>query len=219
MSYFPIINLFNKVARRLSKKLDIDKRNTMKKLLIIMACISFPLFAQTTIEEPELSYVEIGGVTGWNSPFGTGIQLGYLPSQNIVINAGGGISMAGFKYGIGFKYLLKPNEKISPFLGVTYYHTGGIDSLQVTSDSDSDSGSDSTYYDITAGHTAQIRGGIRIALNMFDVYCTGGYGVALSGGKSRHVSGVESSKSKTISGLFEPNGIEFSVGLVFKLFG
>ncbi|MGL1936567.1 MAG: outer membrane beta-barrel protein [Fibrobacterales bacterium] len=183
----------------------------MKTLLILIALLTLPLFAQQTTVEQEPAIFELGGGLGWNAPYGLGVELGYYPLQAFNINLGAGMSMAGFKYGLGAKYFINPQNRLSPFLAGNYYHSGGVDNLLVTVNEDEGT------FKISPAHTLQLAVGARLAVGKISLYCKAGYGVAVSGGKSSHLAGSDAGSLKSGAELMEPHGVEISVGMAFKI--
>ncbi|MGL1903895.1 MAG: hypothetical protein OCC49_17285 [Fibrobacterales bacterium] len=186
----------------------------MKQIFLLIALILLNNgFAEEDMNANNLMVVEVGGGIGWNAPYGTGVELAFYPTPNVNINAGGGISFAGFKYGLGTKYFFKADQKFSPYVGASYYHAGGLSQLTVKVNNDS------ALYKVTAGHSLGLRAGLRVALSKVNFYGTVGYGLPLSGGKSIYREGVESEDLETAAELFEPQGLELSFGMSFRIKG
>jgi hypothetical protein len=134
-----------------------------------------------------------------------------IPVKTMKGNIGLGFSMSGFKMGIGTQYFFKAENKFSPYTGIHFTHNGGIGNLNVFVNQDS------AVYAIDAGNSFHLRGGFRYALSSINFYTNLGYGILLSGGKARYVSGSTDDAVKSLATVMEPKGLEVSIGIKFRL--
>lgn len=77
---------------------------------------------------------------GWNGlAGGIGVMYTrYIYDRMGAIDGGVGWGLTGAKFGMGYRHLLKPGRKTSPFIGLGINYATGISDMELESNSDSD---------------------------------------------------------------------------------
>ncbi|MCI1188845.1 hypothetical protein MON38_15585 [Hymenobacter sp. DH14] len=163
---------------------------------------------------------------GWGAPYGWGVELAYLATTNLDVNAGVGFTITGGKFGIGTRYFFHPERKVSAFVGGNLVYSTGLHDIHITTNTTSSNGG-STYY--ASGDDAvvnylptqllHLRGGVRWQpIRRFAMLGALGYGVVLGGEPVQYVSGNFNSQSvRNFANLLAPGGVELSFGVAFGL--
>ncbi|MBC8374870.1 MAG: hypothetical protein H8E26_02425 [FCB group bacterium] len=180
-------------------------------LILSLSLVLTPLFAHET--DVNYDKIELGGIMGWGSPLGVGIEGGYYFNPHSVATAGLGFGFSGFKAGAGVKYLLNPDKMFTPFGGIYLSSSSGLSNLNVTVNMDS------AVYRIDPASLLSLRTGLRFQVGFIRVYGHLGYGIALNGGKSHYESGSLSEDVSDFARFMEPGGIEISIGAGLRIPG
>lgn len=157
--------------------------------------------------------IEIGGVFGWGSPLGLGLEGGFYTNPHTVITAGMGFSFSGFNTGAGVKYFLSPEKMFTPFGGVYLSRSSGLSNLNVSVNLDA------AIYSIDPASLFTVRTGLRFQMGFVRLYGHLGYGFAIAGGKSHYQSGSLSRDVSRFARVMEPGGLEISIGAGLRLPG
>ncbi len=179
--------------------------------MVVLLGLASNCFSQTDLNTNEKLKFDFAGNIGWGAPYGFGFEAGYLIIPSLNLNPGLGLSMSGFKIGIGSQYFFRSDMKFSPYAGINISHNGGLGKLNVNVNQDS------AVYKIAAGNTFYLRTGFRYAFSFANFYTNIGYGILLSGGKAEYVSGSNDETVESLAKLLEPKGLEVSIGLKFRL--
>ncbi|NQT62330.1 MAG: hypothetical protein HQ556_05165 [Candidatus Marinimicrobia bacterium] len=185
--------------------------NRTKWLILTLSLLLTPLFAH----EADISYdkIELGGIMGWGSPLGVGVEGGFYFNPHTVVTGGLGFSFSGFKAGAGVKYVLSPDKMFTSFGGMYLSSSSGLSNLNVTVNLDS------AVYRIDPASLFTLRTGLRFQVGFIRVYGHLGYGFALHGGKSHYQSGSLSADVSDFARFMEPGGLEISVGAGLRIPG
>lgn len=158
---------------------------------------------------------EIAINLGWGHPFGNSVEYGVDLADGNVLGVGAGLSMAGGMYGIDARRFFRTERAINPYLGLAVSKATGVD--EITVNSRSGSLKDTAVYQIEGGIQVVPRAGVRLRLARLHLYLNGGYGIVVSGGGMKWVSGTDNSSTRRIVELFTLGGVEASIsgGFVF----
>ncbi len=174
----------------------------------ILILLLIPVYAYDADVKDKL---EFGGILGWGSPLGFGVEGGIFNTPHTAITGGLGFSMSGLKLGIGAKYLLSPEKMITPLAGVYLSRSSGLSNLNVSVNQDA------AVYRIDPALLLTLRSGLRFQSGFITLSGHVGYGFVLSGGGSEYLSGSDSEDVSRFAGFMEPGGIEISVGAGLRL--
>lgn len=179
----------------------IKKGNSMKKILIIWVLLMGVSFA----EKMDTTYNEVGANIGWGNPLGASLEYNRKLTQADLIGGGVGISMAGFRYGVGYKHLFLSDAKISPYVGIAAAKSSGIPEITVRVNSDS------ALYKVESGVSTTPRLGARFQNGDLAIYLNLGYGILLSGGKIKFLEGERKDSLDDFASLMGAAGVEVSL--------
>jgi hypothetical protein len=176
--------------------------------LNILSLIILSLISNSFCEEFKRS--ELGVILGWGSPNGNGVEYSYYVIEPLNINVGAGITLSGGKLSLGSKYYFLPQKFASPFVGLNLTNSSGLSSINVNVNNDS------AKYSIEKAVFITPRVGWRFKTNVINWYVNAGYGIVLTGGGSKYISGSTSSSVKDFSKVVSAGGIEISASMMFK---
>lgn len=160
---------------------------------------------------------------GYGAPYGWGIDFSYMVLPNLDVNAGLGATITGAKIGVGTRYYLSPERKVSPFLGANLVYSSGFNHVNITSNNQSISGgynytSTDAVVNFKSTGLLHLRGGIRWQpIYRFALIGAVGYGIVLGGDPVEYVDGPYSQGTRDVVSLLSPGGVELSVGVAFAL--
>lgn len=146
----------------------------------------------------------IGVTSGFGSPWGSGLELSYLLTRKLDIQAGVGLSFAGLRYGAGTRFYFK-KEGFTPFIGVALSRNNGAGAVQIAVNNEEG------VYAVPAGTMVSPRAGLKLGIfKIIELHLTGGYGIPLSDTSPVHVSGMDTENLRDAAELFAPGGLEVS---------
>ena len=121
----------------------------------------------------------IGLMSGWKAPYGTGADLDIVVHGLLDVNIGLGLSLTGMRTGLGARIYPLKDQRISPMLGSFLTHSSGGGRLSVSHIYDEDGG---RGFKINPYYTLEIETGIRTKIdqNLYMVYGFG-YSIVLGG--------------------------------------
>lgn len=158
----------------------------------------------------EFKRSELGFTLGWGAPVGEGVEYAYYLAEPLNLNAGVGFTMSGGKFSIGSKYFFMSQNSASPFIGLNMTKSTGLSSVKVTVNNDS------AKYSIEKAVFMTPRVGWRFKTRTVNFYVNTGYGIILSGGGTKFVSGSTASSVKDFADVISAGGFEISGSLMFK---
>lgn len=173
----------------------------MKKIVIIWVLLVSVSFG----EKVDTTYNEIGANLGWGNPLGASFEYNRKLTQGDLIGGGFGISMAGFRYGVGYKHLFFSSAKISPYIGIAAAKSSGIPEITVKVNTDS------ALYKVESGVSTTPRVGARLQNGNLAVYLNLGYGIIVSGGKIKFLEGERKDSLDDFASLMGAAGVEISL--------
>jgi|GEM_PF-3785846 len=172
----------------------------MKIQLLVVALLAISSFSDETKQFNN----ELIGNLGWGNPNGMSIEyMRHITTSN-AISAGIGISMAGMKYGFGYKYYFNEAETFSPFLGISASQAAGLSKVNVNVNADS------SVYSVNSGSAVTPRGGLRFQKNAIRLQLNLGYGLTMTGGGVEYVSGSKLSSVQSLAKAMGVGGVEIS---------
>ncbi len=199
---------------------EIYQGDPMKKWMCLIAilCISSQaeVIEDASFELPPVRSAGKFGVSGglgWNDVPGFGIKGHYYITEAIVTDLGLGLSFGGTKYGLAGRYLIKPQNRITPYLGVGVARSVGAKNrkLKITID-----GSESeAYVDIEAANFVNPMLGIEFkARNGFLFLLNSGYSFQMPNDrlKVREMGSGNPSDFKDFDDLALSGGLIFGIG-------
>ena len=178
----------------------------MKPMLFTLAALM--LFSNSMCEGFKRS--ELGLVTGWGSPSGSGVEYAFYPIEPWSVSAGAGFSFSGTRFSLGSKYFFMAEEFASPFAGLSLTSSGGLSSLNVNVNDDK------AVYSINSATFLTPRAGWRFKARNINWYVNAGYGIVLSGGGVQYESGSPASNVRDFAKIFSAGGFELSGSMMFK---
>jgi len=155
----------------------------------------------------------LGLTLGWGSPYGWGLEYSHLVQPKLDVNVGLGLGISGGKLGIGARYYLTPERKLSPFFGANLVRSGRIDNISL------DINNDHTEYSIRPNALLHLRSGLRWQPGHVGLMGTLGYGARLSGDPVTFSTSypVPSPALRNWARAFGPGGVEISLGIIVGL--
>ena len=173
---------------------------------------------------PESAYPAsaIGLTLGWGAPYGWSIDFAHMVTSHLDVNFGLGFSITGTKVGVGTRYYLAPQRKVSPFFGVNLVRSGGINDLRVTANNSNNGGpgtsGDEAIVNFKSAGLVHVRSGLRWQPHRgFALLGALGYGMVLGGSPVEYVRVPAQQSTRDAVNIFSPGGIEFSVGMALGL--
>ena len=177
----------------------------MKTLIILLGVV---LSSIVVCQESYSSPYECGFTLGWGAPYGESFEVSKYLTDAHSLNFGVGMSMSGFKSGLGYKLIFKPENKFSPFFGVNLAYSTGINKLNVNVNTDT------AVYKISSGVLLSPRAGLKFQATGASIYFNLGAGIPF-GGKSEYVSGSNAHGVESLAKAMSLGGIEASVTVMF----
>lgn len=153
---------------------------------------------------------EIGFNLGWGNPFGASIEYSRSVTSNHSLGAAAGFSLAGARYGLDYKYLFNEDSKLNPYVGLAGSYATGISKVNVNVNRDS------AKYELKGGTQIAPRAGLRYRAGFASLYLNTGYGIPVSGGGVRYLSGSSNSRIKSFAEIFALGGSEISGSMMFR---
>ncbi|GAB2965870.1 hypothetical protein GCM10027048_39820 [Hymenobacter coalescens] len=167
--------------------------------------------------------------TGWGAPYGVGLELSHFVTRQLDLNAGVGIGLSGSKLGLGARYFLAPNKRVSSYFGLNLVRSGGWNEVEMR-----EGGGDDWYEDgyrigtltVKASTVAHLRYGVRWQPGKrpgrVGVLGTVGYGIRLGGDPMVYHMDPSFDKPDKLEqavyrSVYAPGGLEFSLGLSLGL--
>ncbi len=185
------------------------------KLLVVAI---FMLLSTSYINAQEDFYqhgnIGLGATTGMQNPYGLfGLEISYLFSDILDLNAGVGVGFSGVKTGVGLRIFL-PNKDVSPYLGANFIYATGGKEIEVRR------GGETGYFDIPKGSAIHVKGGVKIRF-FFDqwLYLSGGYAFSRNDKEAEFLYGSDSEKIQNFANFSTIGGVQASATFIFKFFG
>lgn len=174
-------------------------------MLACVAVLTSALFAQE-ISTPN----EFGVNLGWGNPFGASIQYSRALKINQTAGAAVGFSLSGARYGLDYKYLFNAESKFNPYIGLAGSYASGLSEVNVNVNADT------AKYEFKGGVQINPRGGFRYQAGFANWYVNVGYGIPVTGGGVKYVSGSTKSSIKSAAEIFGMGGVEVSGSMMFR---
>lgn len=153
---------------------------------------------------------ELGLGLGWGSPIGFGAEYSYYVQDALSINGGAGFSFGGGRFSLGGKYFFLDQNSASPYVGLNLIRSTGLSSVNVTVNNNQ------AEYSINSATTLEPRVGWRFKTRPINWYINTGYGIVVSGGGAKYISGSTSSSVKDFANVIAAGGFELSGNMMFK---
>lgn len=179
----------------------------LKKLIFLTITLCFTITISAQDDRVRKSAIGLSG--GWGAPYGFGIQYSYSPMEKLDITVGGGLSLSGLRGGFGVRYLFKTGQT-TPFLGLNYASTSGVEELMV------DTGNGEGIYDVPSNRAIFLRGGYAIKLDKIGFFFTTGYGIPVTDKEATFVSGVSNPDNQQFADWMRLGGFELSMTTYFR---
>lgn len=201
-------------------------KNTLRYLVVLFFLFSsllrayptdnFKLLMQSdSIEEQDLYQplqFKIELITGWKTPYGTGLDFSFMFNEIIDANFGCGISISGTKTGLGTRFYPIRNKSFSPMIGAFLFHSAGQSKITVSFNEDSG------IFRINPDNAILINGGFRLRFGKGHYLITGlGYSIPFKGEDAEYLSGSTLSSVQSLANTLTIGGISMSFGIVIKL--
>ena len=165
---------------------------------------------------PQVSYqpmqYKIGFGTGWETAYATGIELSFLFHELVDFNFGFGLGISGAKYGFGSRFYPIRNKKFSPMIGLFFYQSTGMKSLNVSVNEKQ--GKFKIYPDkcilVNTGYRFRFGKGHYVIGSI-------GYSTPFEGKRAQYLSGSTSSSVQSFANAVAPGGLSVQIGFLLKL--
>lgn len=167
---------------------------------------------------------------GWDAPYGFGIELSHLVTRRLDVNVGTGIGLSGTKLGVGARYFLAPEKRVSSYFGLNVVRSGGWDEMELREGGGDDwyEGDGYRVGTLTVKPTTvlHLRYGLRWQPGKrpghVGILGTVGYGVRVSGNPMVYrmdpgYDKPDSFEQMLDRSIYAPGGIELSLGLSIGL--
>ncbi|MCC3157282.1 hypothetical protein LJ737_08530 [Hymenobacter sp. 15J16-1T3B] len=172
----------------------------------------------------------LGLSMGWDAPYGFGLEVSHLVTRRLDVNAGTGIGLSGTKLGVGTRYFLAPERRMSPYFGLNLVRSGGWDSIELR-----EGGGDDWYegdgyrtgtLTVRPCTVLHLRSGLRWQPGRrpgrVGLIGTMGYGLRVSGNPMRYHMDPGQELPDAVDRLahrivYAPGGLEVSLGLSIGL--
>ncbi|WP_345221650.1 hypothetical protein [Hymenobacter koreensis] len=101
----------------------------------LILSLSFAATAQTPTSAGSTRYraTSIGISTGWNAPYAAGLELSHFITRQLDLNVGVGTGLSGKKFGVGARYFVAPERRLSPYFGLNAVYSPGRRDIEVNS--------------------------------------------------------------------------------------
>ncbi len=160
---------------------------------------------------------------GWGAPTGWGLTYSHMLGQQFDWTLGGGLAISGAKLGVGVRYYVAPERRVSPWFGTALVRSGGMSDLEVDSDADADDDFDwfntpdaSRTYSIRANWQLHARSGLRWQPGRVGFLGALGYGFCLSDDPFRFPDAMPRA-DRRLARVLGPGGVEVSMSIVVGL--
>ncbi|WP_147320825.1 hypothetical protein [Hymenobacter lapidiphilus] len=154
----------------------------------------------------------LGITLGWGAPYGWGFDYAHMVSPRVDVNAGFGLGISGAKIGVGSRFYLAPEKKVSPYFGANLV-------LSSATSNSLDIDGDYTEYTTKANTVLNLRSGLRWQPGRVGLLGTLGYGVRLGGDPIVYNSTNPNPTQLTrdFAQAIGPGGLELSLGISIGL--
>ncbi|MCC3158379.1 hypothetical protein LJ737_14110 [Hymenobacter sp. 15J16-1T3B] len=160
----------------------------------------------------------IGLEMGWGAPYGFGVQYAYLVAPHFDVNAGLGLGLGG-KIGVGARYFLRPDRRVTPYFGAALARTGRIDNVDMTLNVRGRE--EKANFSFKPSGVLHLRGGVRWQPGSVGLLGSIGYGARLTGDpvvfNDTYAYGMPSQDMVNVVRAMSAGGLEVSVGVLFGL--
>ncbi|GAB3839292.1 hypothetical protein [Hymenobacter jeollabukensis] len=160
----------------------------------------------------------LGIELGWGAPYGWGMQYAYLVTPNLDLNAGLGLGLGG-KIGVGARYYLHPERRVTPYFGAALARTGRIDNVDMSLMVGSRE--EKANFSFKPSGVLHLRGGLRWQPGTVGLLGTLGYGARLTGDpvvfNDTYSYGTPSREMVNFVRALTAGGVEVSIGVLFNL--
>ena len=161
----------------------------------------------------------LGVDLGWGGPYGgLGFSYARMVTPNVDLNVGLGVGFGG-KIGIGARYFVSPNKRVSPYLGANISRSGRIDDVNITLDKGLPT-EEQARYNMAPSGLLHLRGGVRWQPGRVGLLGTLGYGIRFAGDPIVYATSTgqePSSRMRNMVDIFSPGGLEISLGMSIGL--
>lgn len=154
----------------------------------------------------------LGITLGWGAPYGWGFDYAHMVSPRVDVNAGFGLGLSGAKIGVGSRFYVAPEKKVSPYFGANLV-------LSSATDNTLDVDGDYTEYTTKANAVLNLRTGLRWQPGRVGLLGTLGYGVRLGADPIVYSYSTPNPAPLTrdVAQAIGPGGLELSLGLSIGL--
>jgi hypothetical protein len=178
----------------------------MKRTLTLLTFLAISTFASESKSEEN----EFGANLGWGNPFGISLQYIRNIETDQKIGMGIGLSAAGIKSGVDYKFLLGDGPKMYPYAGIALSYALGLSEMNVSVNTDS------AKYQIKGGLAVTPRTGFCYKAGFANWYVNLGYGFPITGGGAQYISGSRAKNVEDFSKALEIGGFEISTSLMWR---
>lgn len=148
---------------------------------------------------------------GWGAPVGCGLEYEKYVKPTLNLNMGAGLTITGFKVSVGTKYLMAADKDVSPYIGLNFSSSTGINRLNVSVNTDT------AKYKINAAKILTPRAGLKLKRGFANFYFNIGYGIVMDGGGNKYKSGSLDSNVSEMADLLSAGGAEISASISFPI--
>lgn len=163
----------------------------------------------------------LGLDAGWGAPTGWGLTYSHMIGEKLDWTLGGGFNISGAKAGVGLRYYVAPERRLSPWFGTALVASSGISDMEIDSDGGDDdfdwldSPDASRTYSIAGGLTLHLRSGLRWQPGRIGFLGALGYGINLS--DPYRFPTTMTTADRRAARIFGPGGVEVSLGILVGL--
>ncbi|RAK65925.1 hypothetical protein DLM85_14540 [Hymenobacter edaphi] len=160
----------------------------------------------------------LGIELGWGAPYGWGVQYAYLVTPHLDVNAGLGLGLGG-KIGVGARYYLRPDRRVTPYFGAALARTGRIENVDMSLVVGARE--EKANFSFRPSGVLHLRGGLRWQPGTVGLLGTLGYGARITGDpvvfNDTYSYGTPSQEMVNFVRALSAGGLEVSVGVFFNL--
>ena len=162
-----------------------------------------------------------GGITsGWNAPYGSGLDFSFLIYQIIDVNFGFGVGKLGYgtKIGLGTRfYPIRDPDFFSPMIGVYLFEGSGIDELTLVKKRYLKE-NDTAKYRIKPNKAVQLNVGFRTREEeRVSMSVSVGYSFLFKNEEAEYLSGSTLDELRSRANLYRIGGFSINLGLHFAI--